>query len=86
MTAPTEADFRHQLERTLAEATVAGCDHVDIRSGDLHEQVGGYPRTDHRMPICCAVMRAEMGERDRILRTPRKGNGANLVVRYRLPR
>jgi hypothetical protein len=40
---------------------------VEINSGQLHREVGGYPGQNHRMPICCAVMRSEMSAGDAIL-------------------
>ena len=56
------------------------------RVGDLHEEVGGYPGSDHRMPSCCSVMRGEMASGDAVVHQPPKGDGANLVIRFRLPR
>jgi hypothetical protein len=48
--------------------------------------VGGYPGNNHRMPVCCAAMRAEMRAGDNIVRAPPSGDGANVVIEYRLPR
>lgn len=80
------ANFRTELIAQFARATVQGTHHVDITSGDLHRQVGGYPGPNHRMPVCCGVMRGEMKHGDRILSAPPSGNGATLTIRYRLPR
>jgi len=41
------------LAAEFADAKRNGLDKVEIRSGDLHRSVGGYPGTNHRMPICC---------------------------------
>ena len=41
--------------------------------GKLHRQVGGYPGNQHRMPICCDVLRAEMEDEDQVLKSPPKG-------------
>jgi len=38
------------------------------------------------MPTCCRVMRDMMRLRDTVLEEPPKGAGANVVIRYRLPR
>lgn len=38
------------------------------------------------MPTCCNVMYAAMTQGDEVLRSPPKGKGANLFIRYRLPR
>ena len=88
-TIPTADDFRDQLAREFESAEAAGCDHVDIRSGDLHAKLGGYPPKpgeNHRMRSCCNVMRAAMGSDDKVLCSPPSCQGANLVIRYRIPR
>ena len=84
--APTADEFRAELEDLLAEAAREGRPHLDVRSGDLHERIGRYPGTDHRMPTCCRVMRDMMRLGDTVLEEPPKGAGANVVIRYRLPR
>ena len=58
-----------------------------MRSGDLHKRVGGYPGSNHRMPVCCEVMYAEMIDGvDEILHAPPKRKGASLEIEYLLPR
>ena len=57
-----------------------------VKSGDLHRQVGGYSSKTHRLTTCCQVMRNAMLPGDHILAAPPRGNGATLLVRYRLPR
>jgi 5-methylcytosine-specific restriction protein A len=83
---PAAPDFRAALSTILGNATREGAQFADVKSGDLHRKVGGYPGTDHRMPICCSVMRSEMKVSDRVLTEPPKGKGATLLVRYHLPR
>ena len=62
---PTAHDFRTALRRRFARVTEEGRTHVDIRSGDLHTEVGDYPnRGNHRMKNCCRVMRNEMAGED----------------------
>jgi len=87
-TPPTAKDFRAELGRWLALAQRTGHPHVDIKSGDLHRRVGGYPapRGLHRMPTCCHVMKGEMVNEDKVICAPPSGKGATLVIRYRLPR
>lgn len=65
---------------------VRGISGVAVRSGDLHTLVGDYPGADHRMPVCCNVMKEEMKAGDQILDEPSSGQGANLVIFYKLPR
>ena len=83
---PTTDDFRRQLAREFKSATEAGRDYIDIRAGNLHKKLGGYPKHSHRMPACCKAMRAEMGNDDKVLCSPCSGEGANLEIRYKIPR
>ena len=83
---PTARDFEIGMRVAFRVAEAAGLSHVDIRAGDLHTDIGSYPGPDHRMPVCCRVMRELMLAGDRILKQPPAGAGANLVVRYMLPR
>jgi hypothetical protein len=78
--------FRAALRKKLRDAERAGGKHIDVNSGKLHREVGGYPGLSHRMPVCCEVMRNEMTIADRIVAAPKKGNGASLTITYRLPR
>ena len=49
--------------------------------------VGGYPGTNHRMPMCCNVMYAEMVEgADEVLSGSPSGQGASVAIEYLLPR
>ena len=84
--APNRKDFQKKMDSILKLAEQEGKSQVDIKSGDLHRMVGGYPGNDHRMPICCGVMRKNMKSTDKILDEPPKGNGATLLIRYQLPR
>ena len=83
---PTTDDFRNQLASEFESATVAEMDYIDIRAGNLHEKLGGYPKYSHRMRACCKAMRAEMGNDDNVLYSPCGGEGANLEIRYKIPR
>jgi len=78
--------FEAALATQLAQAQALGRTAVEITSGDLHRSVGGYPGTDHRMPVCCRVLRKPIRAGDTIVDAPPKGNGATLTVRVRLPR
>ena len=84
--APKAETFRNALMDEFRRSEAEGKPYLDIRSGDLHRQVGGYPGHDHRMPVCCKAMRDEMQPSDEELEAPPKGNGASLVIRYQLPR
>ena len=48
--------FLAKLNEIFAAKTNAGEKEVTITSGELHRLLGGYPGTNHRMPICCAAM------------------------------
>ena len=86
ITAPTADDFQTSLRELLRSSASAGLPSLHVRAGDLHRSVGGYPGPNHRMPVCCRVMRAEMLDGDHIVQEPPKGDGANLVIQFRLPR
>ena len=80
---PSSDDFRQALAQQFSAAQD---DSIVITSGELHRAVGGYPSKNHRMPVCCSVMRNAMKEDDLILNEPPSGQGASLTIRYRLPR
>ena len=86
MTKPNADSFRLALLSEFAKSTKAGMKSITVVSSDLHRYVGGYPGTDHRMPLCCSVMRKEMTERDEVISQPTKGAGATLTIKYCLPR
>ena len=69
---PTGEDFRVTLRAWMQGAEHASETTVEINSGQLHREVGGYPGQNHRMPMCCAVMRSEMSAGDAILQEPPK--------------
>ena len=79
-------DFRAELRDRFERATEMGEKSLEVRSGDLHVEVGGYPDPDHRMPVCREVMRGEMTKSDEEIDGLQKGNGASVVIRYRRPR
>jgi len=83
---PTADQFRRALQSTFAQAQ-QNC-HLDVTvvAGELHRGVGGYPDKDHRMPVCCGVMRSEMHVGDEIVSEPESGQGATLSINYKLPR
>lgn len=86
MKAPTAEDFQNALDEFIEQAQADGKAFVDVQAGELHREVGGYPGPDHRMPVCCSVMRKTMTDGDVVLSEPPKGVGASLKIRYRLPR
>ena len=63
---PTAKEFRVTLRARMQGAEHASKTTVEINSGQLHREVGGYPGQNHRMPMCCAVMRSEMSAGDAI--------------------
>ena len=83
---PDANDFRRELDAQIDRARRQGRPHVEINAGELHRTVGSYPG-DHRMPICCQVMRQEAnrGGATTIYETA-SGDGAALTIRYDLPR
>jgi hypothetical protein len=85
---PTSEDFKTELYRMMNEALFDGKSTAEINAGDLHRRVGGYPGPNHRMPMCCVVMLAAFAPEagDVILEEPPSGQGANLTIRYVLPK
>lgn len=83
---PTRADFQRVLDSIFKQAESKGLKFIDVTAGDLHRKVGGYPGSNHRMPVCCHVMKQNMQEGDIILYQPPSGQGASLRIRYKLPR
>ena len=84
--APTAKDFQSELDNIFASAQQEGKSFIEIKSGDLHRSVGGYPGRNHRIPLCCGVMKRNMKPEDQILRQPPSGEGATLIIRFKLPR
>jgi hypothetical protein len=85
-TLPTATDFEAEIRARWVRSQ--GAPHLDIKAGELHRKLGGYPAPDggHRMPDCCQVMKRLMQDGDTILKSPKKGKGASLVIRYVFPR
>ena len=85
MPPPTRTDFEIALQNRIQRAKEQRKRSIAVRSGDLHREVGGYPGHDHRMPVCCAVMREAMREGDTVESSPESGQGASLLIRYLIP-
>ncbi len=83
---PTTEDFQRELDKVFAKAQQEGKPFIEVKSGDLHRSVGGYPGPNHRIPLCCTVMKRTMKPGDEILRQPPSGLGATLTIRFELPR
>jgi hypothetical protein len=76
--------FQQALSAQLGRATAQDFADVLITCGDLYRSVGGYPGSDHGMPVCCDAMEAEILPGDIVL--VEKDTGAGMTVRYYLPR
>ena len=71
-----EAEIRRRIDSMWGLWT-------DINAGEVHRACGGYPGSNHKMPICCQTMRKLMNGTDMVLPGgPAKGNGASLTIRY----
>jgi len=82
----TAEDFRDELYRIMDEAVREGRKYVDVNAGEVHRGLGGYPGPEHRVPVCCKVMKEAMAHGDKVLQEPPSGQGASLTIRYKLPR
>jgi 5-methylcytosine-specific restriction protein A len=85
---PNRDEFKMELHRMMHEAMQQGRGTVEISAGELHRRLGDYPGANHRMPMCCEVMRSALASDygDLILEEPPSGQGASLTIRYVLPR
>jgi hypothetical protein len=81
----TAGQFRAALTAIFDDARSEGRTTIDVKAGDLHRRVGGYPGPKHSMPVCCSVMRAlaEECECEVVYSLP-SGKGASLTIRYHL--
>ena len=84
---PTAEQFRADFT-IFEEAALESCSTVEVNAGELHSRVGDYPGPQHRMPLCCSVMRGALNPSagDVILEEPPSGTGAKLTIRYVLQR
>jgi 5-methylcytosine-specific restriction protein A len=82
----TPEDFQSELNGMFASAQQQGKSFIEIKSGDLHQSLSGYPGHNHRLPSCCIVMKRNMKPGDQILQQPPSGAGATLIIRFKLPR
>jgi 5-methylcytosine-specific restriction protein A len=82
----TKELFIEKLQELFSDEEKCGATSLIVKAGNLHRCVGGYPGYGNRMPVCCAAMRSLMKNGDEILQSPPKGDGANFVIRYKLPR
>lgn len=83
---PNAQDFQDELNNIFLSAQQQGRTYVNVKSGDLHRKLGGYPSQNHRMPVCCDVMKRNMNQEDTILQQPPSGKGATLLIRFKIPR
>ncbi len=84
---PREGTYRAEaydhIDRSLSQAHRKGYPHFDVRAGDIRVQLW---RRINRTATVCAAMYALLEDGDIVLYEPPSGFGANLKIRYRLPR
>lgn len=85
---PNREDFENALNQIFRyKEIMEESEYVDINSGKLHRYVGGYPDTNNRMPLCCEIMYQFQKDGDKIIEDgTKKGYGASITIRYKLPR
>jgi 5-methylcytosine-specific restriction protein A len=83
---PKSEDFQAALDKIFEESMRNKLKSITVVSGELHRKVGGYPGSNHRMPICCSVMKKNIKKDDKIIYEPPSGKGATLKIEYKLPR
>lgn len=79
---PVKKDFDAKINELKSISRKNGESFLKMTSKELHIIVGGYPRKNHRMPICCDAMYDAMQTGDEIIHAPPKGKGASLSIKY----
>ena len=75
--------FRRALQRVFDESPGT---FVYVNAKELYAQVCSGKGKDYRMPECCSAMRRAMKPGDERRAGPPSWQGANLTIRYILPR
>lgn len=75
-------DFEKAIKEKIDLAYCTNKKYIEIKAGDLHRELGGYPGCNHRMPCCCNAMKKFFKQEDEIIYEPPKKRGANLKIRY----
>lgn len=73
-------NIREYIRGLLDEAKLSGVSYLDINAGDVQKAVSD----NKHVPSVCSAMRSLMGDNDDILKSPPKGNGTSLLIRYYL--
>ena len=81
---PIKEDFIKEIEKIRQKFRAKGEAYVDIVSGDIHRNLGGYPGKNHRMQSCCRAMYEAMNTKDEVLYAPKSTYGATVKIRYYL--
>lgn len=71
--------FEQYIDRRINDMTST---FIELTSGDVHRDIGGYPGRNHRMVICCDVMYKRMAGNDEVISAPPSGKGATVTIRY----
>lgn len=71
--------FEQYINRRNANMTFS---FIELTSGDIHRNVGGYPGKNHKMVIGCNVMYKRIAGDDEVISAPPSGKGATATVRY----
>ena len=84
----TAKEFRQVLFDAMSQTERKGSAFLEITAGELHQRAGGYPGRNHRMPMCCRVMKTYLSEAwgDCLLDESLTGQGPDLRIRYKIPR
>ena len=77
--------FKTEIIRQLIAAEQLGLQAIQIKAGEIHNEVEGATGSN-RIPICCSAMYALKGAADRLISAPPKGKGSSLTIEYALPR
>lgn len=73
-------EIRDHIRDLFDKAKESGQDYIDILAKDVEKAVSD----DQHVPSVCSAMRSLMKDGDEILKSPPKGNGVTLLIRYYL--
>jgi hypothetical protein len=87
---PRTADFQREIDAVLVQAENEGKTEIVIAAREIHTRLGGYvegQRSNHRMAPLSRVLLRMKRDGDEVLEgSPAQGKGANLRIRFLLPR
>ena len=83
---PNKADFEKALDEFFRECERKGLSSKNLTAEELYHRIIKPIPSNHRVPVCCKVMKGKMQFGDVPVYEPPKGEGTRLEIRYVFPR